>query len=350
MRPSVSLSVVRTLAIAFACTAVSSARASAQQGGSILDKMDQGPITGRLGLEAALEVPSYCRFADSKVTKEFLVASENPPSGNEVGLLFCQTPGSDSSGYWFVVFSFDKSGYVKDTEKQTLDGAKILKTIQAGTEAGNEARRDQGWDELFVDGWERPPYYDTLTHNLTWSTRLHAKGSPDQTVNHSVRLLGRRGVMHADLVADPADMAVAVPAFDSILVEYSYLAGHSYSEWKEGDKIAKYGLTALIAGGTGAAAMKLGLFGKMWKFILGMIIALKKALIAIVVAIGAFFKRFFGKKEPKEEPPPPSTPPVRPPSGAYKPVSAKPSAAAAPTAARSVQAPASASLDSATLK
>jgi len=319
MLPCVSPRLIRALAVVVAFAAVNPLPAFAQEAGSILEKMDQGPITGRLGLVAALEVPAYCKFADAKVSKEFLVATQNPPNGNEVGLLFCQSPGRDSSGYWFVVFSFDQSGYVRDDDKASLDAAKILTTIQKGTEAGNEERRDRGWEELIVDGWERPPYYDTLTHNLTWATRLHAKGSPDASVNHSVRLLGRRGVMHADLVADPADMAVAIPAFDAILVDYSYLTGHSYGEWKQGDKVAKYGLTALIAGGAGAAAMKLGLFGKMWKFILAMIIALKKLVIVVIAGIAAFFKRFFGKKGSKDEPPKPPTTPVRAPSGAYKP-------------------------------
>lgn len=356
MRSSVSPFIGRTLVVASLVAALSPSRLTAQTEGSVLDQMEKGPIMGRLGLVGEVGVPAYCRYGDAKTSKQFLLATENTPSGKEVGVIFCQTPGTDSTAYWFVVFTFDESGYVKDDEKTTLDPAKILKTIQAGTEAANSSRRVNGWNELEVLGWERPPYYDTLTHNLTWSTRLREKGATVESINHSVRLLGRRGVMHVDLVAGPADMATAVPAFDSILTEYSYFTGHSYAEWKPGDKVAKYGLTALIAGGAGAAAVKLGFFPKIWKFFLAVFLALKKAVIALVVAIGAFFKRIFKKKEQASAPPAPAkpaAPAARAPSGAYKPAtpgsplasrpsgSAPPPPPAPPAAAASMRTPAS---------
>jgi uncharacterized membrane-anchored protein len=292
---------------------------------------DEGPITGRLGLVAAVDVPEHCRFTEAKGAQNFLEATQNPPSGKELGLVLCKAGVADTS-YWFVVFTFDESGYVKDDEKKDLDADKILKSIQEGTEAGNAARRNRGWEELQVTGWERPPYYDSLTHNLTWSTRLRGKQTPGESINHSVRLLGRRGVMHVDLVADPADMSVAVAAFDSLIGSYTYLSGNKYAEWQKGDKIAKYGLTALIAGGAAAAAFNLGFFGKMWKVILAVILALKKLIIVVFAAAATFFKRIFGKKTPKPDTAaaPAAAPPVRAPREAYKPTPGSPLAKAAP--------------------
>lgn len=311
---------------AAAVVALLSSRASAQED-SVFARFnfEQGPLTGRLGLVAAVEVPDRCRFTESKGAQHFLEATQNPPTGKELGLILCRGGVSDSS-FWFVVFTFDESGYVKDDEKKDLDAAKILKAIQEGTEAGNSERRSRGWEEITVTGWERPPYYDTLTHNLTWSTRLRGKQTPGESINHSVRLLGRRGVMHVDLVADPGDMPVAVAAFDSIIGSYSYLSGNKYAEWQPGDKVAKYGLAALITGGAAAAAFKLGFFGKMWKAILVVLLALKKAVIVVVAGIAAFFKRLFGKKTDKHEtqPPPAATPPVRAPREAYKPTPGSP--------------------------
>jgi len=290
---------------------------------------DDGPLTGRLGVVAAVEVPEHCKFTESKGAQNFLEASQNTPSGNEVGLILCR--GAADSAYWFVVFTFDESGYVKDDEKKDLDAGKLLKAMQDGTEADNANRRSRGWDELEVIGWERPPYYDAATNNLTWSTRLRVKASTSESINHSVRLLGRRGVMHVDLVADPADMAEALPRFDNIITDYSYLSGSKYSEWQKGDKVAKYGLTALILGGAGAAAFNLGFFGKAWKLILGLFLALKKLVIVVFAGIAAFFRRMFGKKEPKSDTPPtPSTPPARAPREAYKPTPGSPLARSAP--------------------
>jgi uncharacterized membrane-anchored protein len=341
MRPSAPPSLARAFLV-LCVVALFPVRGTAQESGrSIFDviKWQDGPSTGILGLHADLGVPSYCKFGDSDGAKVFLRATGNIPSGREVGVLLCD-PKRDSS-YWFVVFDFDESGYVKDDEKATLDAAKILKTLQEGQIQGNAARRRQGLDELEIVGWERPPYYDTVTNNLTWSVRVRSKTDESVSINHSVRLLGRRGVMNVDLVADPEDMATAVVAFDSALTEFSYFSGQSYAEWKPGDKVAEYGLTALVAGGAGLAAAKLGLFGKAWKFLLGVLVALKKFVIVLLLGIAAMFKKIvaFFKREPKDATSSPTgtptgTPPVRAPSGAYKtkPPVKPPVAAGAPAA------------------
>jgi uncharacterized membrane-anchored protein len=78
------------------------------------------------------------------------------------------------------------------------------------------------------------------------------------------------------------------------------------SEWRQGDRIAEYGLTALVAAGAGAAAVKLGLFAKLGK----LFAKFAKLIIVGVVAIGAFLSKIlrglFGRKDeqPGVEPPP----------------------------------------------
>lgn len=255
---------------------------------------ERGPIKGFLGDVAEIGVPATCALTDKKGAKQFMEATENPADGSELGVLFCDGPTEESSA-WFVVFSYSATGFVKDDEKGSLDAVAILKTLKSGTEAGNRMRRSRGWEELVLVGWERAPYYDTLTNNLTWSTRVKAASDSGETINHSVRLLGRGGVMHADLVASQDVMGTAVLAFDSLLTEYSFAEGQRYAEWKPGDKVAEYGLTALIAGGAGVAAAKLGLFGKLWKLVLSILIAGKKLIIIAVVGIGAALKKFFSK-------------------------------------------------------
>jgi uncharacterized membrane-anchored protein len=294
-----------------------------------------GPVYGGLGAQAEVEVPASCRFTDKKGAKLFMEATENPVNGSELGILLCAL-ATDSS-QWFVVFSFDEAGLVKDDEKASLDADAILASLRRGNEAGNAERRRRGWEELEIVGWEKPPYYDPETHNLTWSLRIKGKSSPGITINHSVRLLGRRGVMHADLVAEPEQMGFAVAAFDSIIGTYHYVDGQKYAEWREGDKVAAFGLTALVAGGAGVAAAKLGLFGKLWKVVLGFLIAAKKLLIVVVVAIGAFLKRVFSRnKEETAVTPAPraaKATPARPasaPPGAYKPPAAPAAQAGAP--------------------
>jgi uncharacterized membrane-anchored protein len=45
-----------------------------------------------------------------------------------------------------------------------------------------------------------------------------------------------------------------------LLQNYSFNEGEKYSEFRSGDKIAEYGLSALIVGGAAAAAVKTGAF------------------------------------------------------------------------------------------
>jgi uncharacterized membrane-anchored protein len=256
---------------------------------------------GKLGKIATLDIPSGCQFTGSKGAKTFMEATENTPSGADVGALRCETATEGNPAdpeLWFVIFEYDPSGYVKDEEKATLDGDKILATLREGQAEGNKERRRRGWDELEIGGWIRAPYYDEETNNLTWAVSVLASG--DTSVNHSVRLLGRGGVLKADLVSDPSGFALAMPTFDSIIETTSFVPGQKYSEWRDGDKVAAYGLTALVAGGAGAAAVKLGLFGKLWKLVR----AGGKLIVVGIVAIGAWIKKLVtGKSDDRRTAP-----------------------------------------------
>ena len=254
-----------------------------------------GPTKGELGRIGTVNVPAGCRFTGAEGSKKFMEVTENPTSGNEEGVVFCRPAEGEQGPRWFVVFEYDPTGYVKDDEKEKLDKNKIFKTLKEANDEGNDERRRRGWDPIYLTGWERPPYYDDSTHNLTWALRVASAN--DTSINHSVRLLGRGGVMKVDLVISPESFSEALPAFDEMIAGTSFVAGQRYSEWRSGDKVAKYGLTALVAGGAGAAAMKLGLFGKLWKVIAAGFAAAGKAIIAAVAAIGAFFKKLFGKRD-----------------------------------------------------
>jgi uncharacterized membrane-anchored protein len=116
--------------------------------------------------------------------------------------------------------------------------------------------------------------------------------------------------MNVDLVSGKEQYTDVLGTFTEMLDNYEYVAGSRYAEWRQGDKVAKYGLTALIAGGAGAAAMKLGLFGKLWKFALGIVLALKKLLIVAVAGAVAFAKKLFGKRKEDDPPATPDAPPA----------------------------------------
>lgn len=240
----------------------------------------EGPSAGELGARARVDVPEGFRFTGATGTRIALEAMENPTSGSELGLLVCETEAD--GGSWFVVFDFDDSGYVKDEDRDALDPVALMESMKSGNEAGNEVRKKRGWEPIELIGWKREPFYDPRTNNLTWATLLRSP-SGGESVNWSVRVLGREGVMNVDLVLGPEGLDAALPRFEKVIDSFQYVDGQRYAQFTAGDKVAEYGLAALVVGGGAAVAAKTGLLAKLWK-----------PIAFGLVAIAAFAKKAWG--------------------------------------------------------
>jgi len=241
-------------------------------------KWQEGPSTGGLGAIAEVQVPEGYVFADANDTRLLMEAMHNPTSGTELGFL------APATSDWFLVFEFDNAGYIKDDEKTTLDAAAMLTSIQKGNEAANRERTKRGWAPMQITGWEQAPRYNPTTHNLEWAIRAESEGKP--VTNWNTRLLGRSGVMKVTLVTDPTTLNETLPHFQTLVDGFSYKPGNRYAEFRQGDKIAKYGLSALVVGGATAVAAKTGLLKSLWK-----------VLVFGAVAVGAFLKKLFSRKK-----------------------------------------------------
>jgi len=262
---------------------------SAQQRPSI-DWID-GPATGDLDV-AEINIPAGYRFTGREGAKRFMELTQNPPTGHELGVLIPDKK-NEKDPFWFVVFEFQEVGYIKDDEKDKLDAGSLLSSIREGNEAANKVRKERGWSTLDIVGWEKQPFYDPNTHNLMWAIRARTPGQQDEVVNYSTRVLGRRGTMNVDLVLDPQLVSTVMPEFDNLIGGFTYKQGSRYAEFVKGDKVAAYGLTALIAGGVGAGLVKSGLLGKLWKLIVFGVLA----LVSLIKKIFAAIKRMFSTEE-----------------------------------------------------
>ena len=243
----------------------------------------RGPAKAVLEGVAQIDIPAGYTFIDGKSTRELMKALGEPSSGHELGLL------SPTNRDWSLIFEFSNIGYVKDDEKDKLDADKLLESIKRGTAEANKERVRAGHRPLEVVGWEVPPKYDSVTHNLEWSVRATSDDRP--ILNYNTRLLGRKGVMEVVLIVEPDKLPATLPVFRNLLTGYSFLTGQNYAEYRPGDKVAKYGLAALVLGGTAVGAAKLGLLGPVLLFF-------KKAWKLVVIAIAALaasLKKFFGK-------------------------------------------------------
>lgn len=235
---------------------------------------------GKLGPHAEVAIPKGYMYTDGDGTRKLMQLTDNLPTKREQGML-----ASSDISTW-IIFEWEDSGYVKDDDKDQLDPDATLASLKAGTEASNARRRELNMEELHVVGWVVPLRYNDLTKNLEWATRLR-DSSGHESVNYNTRLLGRRGVMEVTLVCSPEEMQALLPEYQAIISTFHFNPGETYAEYRSGDKIAKYGLTGLVAAGAVAAASKAGLFN--WVAKLG------KGLIVILIAIAAGIKKLVSK-------------------------------------------------------
>lgn len=249
-----------------------------------LDKLAwvKGPTSVKVSGNATLAIPDGFLFLDSRNTDKYLELTQNLPSGNEV-----LVAPADLS--WSAYLSFADEGYVKDDEK--IDAAALLKALQDGAEAGNRERRKRGWAELHVVDWAVAPAYNPDNKRLEWATLLQSDSG--RSTNFSTKLLGRRGHTSVILASRPEDLAAARPALENVLSGFSFNEGERYADWIPGDKVAEYGLAALVLGGAAAIATKKGF----WAVLAGFIAAKAKLLIGGAVALGAGIRKFFFKKK-----------------------------------------------------
>jgi uncharacterized membrane-anchored protein len=226
-------------------------------------KLVAGPTTYALGDVAKINLPAGYHAVEAGSIKDYYKLTENLYNGNEMGVVIGPSD-------WVLVFDYDASGYVKDDEKDKLDADKLMASLTEAQKEGNKERAKKNWSEMKFVGWANPPRYDSHTNNLTWAINLTSSSDGYKAVflNESIRLLGRGGVMNVTLVTAPETYPKDSAVVSDVLAKnFSYVDGQRYAEFKKGDKVAEYGLAALVLGGAGAAAFKFGFLQKFWKLL-----------------------------------------------------------------------------------
>lgn len=256
-------------------------------------KFQRGEVVLKNGL-ATLRVPDGVEFLDGRDAQTVLVKLwGNPPMPDPLGLLMPVNTGPLSPDSWAVIITYEEEGYVKDKDAEKIDYTDLLKQMQKDTRAANPEREKQGYPAIDLVGWAAPPHYDKAAHKLYWAKQLKFGGGNEDTLNYNIRILGRRGVLVLNAVAAMAQLPEIESNAPKILAAIDFNPGNRYADFSEasGDKVASYGIAALVAGGVAA---KLGLFKGLWVLLLGA----KKFVIIGVVALTAFIRKLFGKNKP----------------------------------------------------
>ena len=231
----------------------------------------------------------YLEKADTRKVLEQLWG--NPPDDTVLGMIVPTEPTLLEDSSWAVVVTYSDEGYVSDEDAAKIDYDEMLASMKDSTQDENAARKEAGYGAVELVGWAVPPRYDGASKKLYWAKELAFEGSQGHTINYDIRVLGRRGYLSLNAVAGMSELPVVQTGMQQLLTMTEFDAGARYADFDEStDKVAAYGVAALIGGGLAAKA---GLFAK-----IGLVLAkFWKLLLIGVVAIGALIKRFFSKKE-----------------------------------------------------
>lgn len=239
-----------------------------------------------------MNVPDTMRFLDSKDASTVLAKLWGNPPQSEAPLgMLIPADCNLLADCWAVIITYEGEGYIKDDDAGKLDYSQLLTQMQKDTRAGNKERQKQGYAPVELVGWATPPRYDRDSHKLYWAKDLKFGDEGADTLNYNIRMVGRRGVLVLNAVAAMTQLQEIEAATPTILGAIDFNAGHRYADFSPaaGDKVASYGIGALIAGGVAA---KLGLFKGLWVLLLGA----KKFVIMAVIAIGVWLRKLFGHK------------------------------------------------------
>ena len=250
-----------------------------------------GRVTLRHGL-ATLDLPTDFRYIDPQQTDLVLRGWGNPPGSETLGMLVPAGVHVLSREGWGVIISYTEDGYVKDDDASKIDYADLLATMQRGTRESNPERAKAGYPTAELVGWAEPPHYDSAAHKLYWAKDFKFSDDSGHTLNYNIRVLGRRGVLVLNAVSSMDRLTAVKQDMGKVIGFVEFNEGHRYADFVPGsDKVAEYGIAALIAGGLAAKA---GLF----KLLLGALIAMKKVVIVGLAAVAAFLRKLFRRGSP----------------------------------------------------
>jgi uncharacterized membrane-anchored protein len=263
----------------------------------------QIPLKGDL---AVLNVPDSFRYLGPDDAESILVRLwRNPPGPKTLGLLIPADLSPIDPNCWVVTIDYNEDGHVKDDDAAKIDYTSLLAQMQKDTAATNQQRTSQGYSTVSLVGWAAPPRYDAQSHKLYWAKEIAFSDTPNNTLNYNIRVLGRKGVLLLNVIAPMSKLPQIESAAPNIISMVDFQKGNRYADFDSStDKIATYGLAALVAGGIIA---KTGLL----KVILVGLLAAKKFIIIGFAAVSAWFKKIF-KKKPKPyaiQPASPEAPP-----------------------------------------
>ena len=216
----------------------------------------------------------------------------NPPRQDVLGMIFPEGGGPYADSSFAFIVTFEEDGYVKDDDADKINYDDMLKEMQKGEQDVNEKRKQSGYEAIHMLGWAAKPYYDKTGKVLHWAKELQFGSDDVHTLNYEVRVLGRKGILSLNAIATIHELPLVKANIEKVLKMPEFTEGNKYSDFNSStDKVAEYGIGALVAG---TLLAKTGAFALIGKFLLA---AWKFIMIGVIAAVAAIKKFFAGRKK-----------------------------------------------------
>ncbi|WP_420385959.1 DUF2167 domain-containing protein [Roseivirga sp.] len=240
---------------------------------------------------ATLKVPEGFKFVNREKAKYVLTdVWGNPEDESTLGLIFPEDSNPFFMSYAIEV-SYVEDGYIEDDDAADINYYELLDQMKEDSDAENEQRASMGYPMVELIGWASSPYYDSKTKKLYWAKELKFEESEINTLNYNIRILGRKGYLMLNYIADIDQLDLINANIDPVLNSVEFNEGYRYEDFDSSiDDVAAYGIGGLIAGKILAKAGFFAVLLKFWKLI----------LIGIA-GIGAGVRRFLKGKRAHEE-------------------------------------------------
>ena len=241
---------------------------------------------------AQITVPQGFKYLNPTQSETVLVDIwGNPPGeGDEqtLGMLFPENATLLLDSTYAIDITYSEEGYIDDSDAKDIDYDELLTEMISDTKLASEQRVEMGYESIEMIGWASPPFYDSANKKLHWAKELKFGTSEINTLNYNIRILGRKGFLNLNAIADIGVLEKVKNDIDPIINSVNFNKGYRYSDFNPDlDKVAAYGIGGLIAGKVLAKAGFFTLIAKFWKLI----------ALGAVAAFAGIRKLISGRKE-----------------------------------------------------
>ena len=157
---------------------------------------------------------------------------------------------TDQDYYVVNVEKFTGDGYIKGDDWSQVDPDEFLEQLKSASVENNKERLKNGYNIVQDIRWHIKPEFNKDLGYVYYSL-IVVFDDGNETFNSTAMVLGREGYTDLTFVFKESIAHLMPNEIDKVVQSFDYNSGVQYSDFKAGDKVAAYGVGALVAGSLG---------------------------------------------------------------------------------------------------